>query len=373
MFYKEDWSETRKRYEAWWEKRLPRPIIQVTAPRKKPLKETPSLPHPCPEKSKKPVDINWILMDWIVSCEVQNKFSTPDYVINRWENYFNNVFFGGDSYPNLWLNLGPGILAAYITDFLTFEVETTWFELERPMEWKEILNIKFNEENRWWQITKKLAYEISKYAKGKFIVGTTDIGGITDVLASLRRTQNLLIDLIDHPQEVKEASKIITEIWLYCYDELNKIIQTNIEGSSAWMGIWCHKRWYPIHCDFSAMISPKMFEEFVLPYLQIQCQKLDHTIYHWDGPGQIPHLDLLLSIPELDGIQWVPGAGNEPTDSEVWYPLYEKIQKAGKLLVLQGVRKENIKHLLQNLSPKGLLISTTGNSEEEVEDLLSKI
>ena len=48
-----------------------------------------------------------------------------------------------------------------------------------------------------------------------------------------------------------------------------------------------------------------------------------------DGPDAIRHLDSLLSLPKLSGIQWIPGAGS-PSVSE-WIPLLKRIQKAGKL------------------------------------------
>ena len=67
-----------------------------------------------------------------------------------------------------------------------------------------------------------------------------------------------------------------------------------------------------------------------MPHLQEECRNLDWSIYHWDGPGQIPHLDLLLDIPELTGIQWVPGAGKPGTGSPKWFDLYRRIQARGK-------------------------------------------
>ena len=138
------------------------------------------------------------------------------------------------------------------------------------------------------------------------------------------------------------------------------------------MNLWCPGKWYPLQCDFSAMISPEMFETFVAPYLREQCRWLDHSIYHWDGPGQIPHLEILLDIPELDGIQWTPGAGNPDVASPKWFPLYERIQQKGKLLVLLGVAANDVERVLQELSPKGLLISAYCESENEARELLRK-
>jgi hypothetical protein len=77
------------------------------------------------------------------------------------------------------------------------------------------------------------------------------------------------------------------------------------------------------------MISPKMFEHLVLPDLIKCCDELDHAFYHLDGKGQIRHLDMLLSVERLRGIQWVPGDGAPPP--EAWLPLLKRIRDAGKL------------------------------------------
>ena len=76
------------------------------------------------------------------------------------------------------------------------------------------------------------------------------------------------------------------------------------------------------------MISPEMFGEFVLPELRQSCKRLERSFYHLDGKGELPHLPQLLEIEELDGIQWVPGAGNgTPLD---WLDVYRMIAAADK-------------------------------------------
>jgi len=372
MFYKRDWPETKKRYKAWWKGELSsRPLIQVRAPRQKPLKESACLAVP---KGNKTENLKWVLLDWVESCNIKENWKEPVLVLNKWELYFGQTWFGGDSFPQLWPNLGPGVVAAYLTDFLSFNGDTAWLELPTPLGWKEILNLKFDPDNKWWQLTKRLAEVLTRSAKGKFIVGLPDLGGPIDILASLRGTQNLLVDLIEHPQEIKEASSLLLELWLHYYQELHEIMQKGAEGgSSAWMSIWAPGRWYPLQGDFAAMISSQMFEEFVISGLEKQCRYLDNAIYHLDGPGQIDHLDLLLDISELDGIQWSPGAGNPSVGSPQWFPLYKKIQKKNKLLTIFGIAAEEIEPLLNEISPEGLLLSINCSSEEEARILLEKV
>lgn len=351
MIYKNDWGKAKKRMKAWWSREIiDRVVIQVTAPRK-----------------GAKVNCGWN------SWNLVHNLVAPERAMEEFEEYCKGTYFGGEVFPNLWINLGPGITAAYLGCSPHIEEDTVWFEATESMGWDEILRLKLDFGNKWWKMTRELTIQAADYGTGKFFVGITDLNAILNIIASLRGTQKLLVDLIEYPREVKEACSHIIRIWFSCYDELLKITQRYREGCTTWMGIWFPGRGSDVQCDFAAMISPNMFKEFVVPHLQEQCRRLDHTIYHWDGPGQIPHLELLLDIPQLDGIQWVPGAGNPGVGSPKWFPLYKRIQDKGKLLVLQGMAKENIEQVMDELSPRGLLISTTCDSEEEVREFLRKV
>lgn len=350
MLYKKDWELTKLEYEKWWNKETKKPLLSITVSKEKYKGKT----------------YKWD--GWDLLREKDN----PEKAVDNFERRAQDILYLGGAYPNLWLNLGPGVLAAYITGFLKFTGDTAWFE--HPMEWDDIEKLldSLDENNEWWLYTKRLAHLIGGKSQGKFVPGMTDIGGIADVLASLRGTENLLIDLIERLELVVMAMDKILELWHYVYDEIDGILSQYMEGTSAWMGLWCPRRWYPIQCDFSAMISPKMFERFVAPYLKEQACRLDHTIYHLDGPGEIPHVDMLLDIEEIDGIQWVPGAGNPNVISEAWLKLYERIQKKGKLLVLNcdSITLDKIQWLFERISPEGVYVSGHCDSEDEAYEIL---
>jgi len=71
-----------------------------------------------------------------------------------------------------------------------------------------------------------------------------------------------------------------------------------------------------------------MFDEFVKPELAATCRRLSNTMYHLDGVGELNHLPSLLTIPELDAVQWVPGAGKP--DASWWPEVLLAIKNAGK-------------------------------------------
>jgi hypothetical protein len=202
-------------------------------------------------------------------------------------------------------------------------------------------------------------------------VAHTDLGGNLDVAASLRTTQGLLVDLYDAPDEVERLVGEITQLWLRYYDELDAVIQRSGRGTTPWAAIWSPKRCYMMQSDFAYMISPEMCERFVMPDLAACCDALDHGFYHLDGKGQIIHLDMLLSLERLRGIQWIPGDGQPPPDG--WLPLLKRIRDGGKLCQVY-VSPEGARTIVQELGGRGFALYVRQSmSEEEATDFLASI
>jgi hypothetical protein len=96
-------------------------------------------------------------------------------------------------------------------------------------------------------------------------------------------------------------------------------------------------------------------------------------MYHWDGPGALQHHDLLLSIPQLDMLQWTPGAGSEPVWHKRWWPLYHKTFEAGKKALIWCDSLETIEALKREFGPKfkEFLICMQVKSLREADDIIS--
>jgi hypothetical protein len=127
-----------------------------------------------------------------------------------------------------------------------------------------------------------------------------------------------------------------------------------------------------LQSDFAYMISPEMFERFVLPDLDACCEALDHGFYHLDGKGQIVHLDMLLSLERLRGVQWIPGDGQPAPDQ--WLPLLKRIRDAGKLCQVY-VSPEGARTILRELGGRGFALridsAMTPTEAQDFLDLLA--
>lgn len=352
MYYKEDWERAQQRYVAWWNNDiLDRVALQVTAPKK--------------DFIEKPVNQYTMLEKW----------TNPEIVLEMHERTFNKTFYGGESYPYIWVTLGPSIMGAYLGCELVFDETTQWTTWQKPCisGIHEFPQHKFTRNNKWYKIINEIIDLALEKGKDKYFVSVADIGASAEVLLHMLGAEKLCYDMIDLPNEVKSARDSIIDLWFELYDEMFYKIQKVMKGSCMWLSTWSPGKTYPLECDFSAMLSAKDFEEFFLPEIQRQCKFLDDAIYHLDGKEALQHLDLLLEIEELKAIQWCPGATAGANNTMLqWIPLIKKIQSKKKALHIE-ISKDEIEALLKEVSPNGLMLKTECNSEEEAKDLLKKV
>jgi len=274
-----------------------------------------------------------------------------------------NTLYYADAFPSAFVNFGPGCLSAMIGGSYKWARSTVWFENEPVItDWKNAPTPVLHLESAMYQMVDTLTEHFLAAGENgrKFYTSLTDIGGTYDILASLRGTENLLLDLYDHPDEVKAYIEQLQPLWMDYFSQYANRLIARQGCVTNWMPIWSDRPWYPLQCDFSYMISPEMFEAFILPDLRYQTENMDRSVYHLDGPGELPHVKHLLSLPRLNAIQWTAGDGNESLGNPRWFGLYEEIQAAGKSLVLLGVPFEELENLLRHVSAKGLYIACGG-------------
>jgi succinate dehydrogenase flavin-adding protein (antitoxin of CptAB toxin-antitoxin module) len=267
-------------------------------------------------------------------------------LLDRQDKQLRSMHYHLEAYPKFWPNFGPGILASILGARQITTKDTAWF---LPPE-QRIPEIGFEPKYASWKaITSMTEMAVEKWG-AKVAMGFTDLGGNLDILASLMSTENLLFALNDSPELVEKLTKQITELWLDCYRKLSAIILPQTHCSCCWGALLFPGAGYYLQSDFSYMISPKMFERFVMPDLDACCHAMEYPFYHLDGIGQIKHLDRLLAIPDLKGIQWVPGEGQSPADE--WLELLSKIRKSGKNVQV-GTTLQGAEKIIRALGGKG--------------------
>ena len=345
---KPDFEKSAERMEAFWNRAiLDRPFIQVVAP-------NPNWTKPYPVKQHASIRERWLDIDHKVDCAIANVEST---------------WYGGDSIPIFMPNLGPEIMTTAYGAAMEFSETTSWTE-PCLTDLGRLDALKFDPENFYIRHLMKMIEAGLERGRGKFLTGLTDIHPGGDLAASLRNPQDFCMDLVDSPELCERLLAKIQPDFAMFYDMQYDLLKKHGQWvTSSWIPFFTEGRFYIPSNDFSCMVSPEMFDRFFLGRLAEECAFLDRSIYHLDGPGALCHLPSLLSIKDLDAIQWVSGAGNGPDTK--WMKVFQEIQAAGKAMQIWSSFEE-LDVYMENLRPEGVALCTWVRSVEEGEAYIRK-
>ncbi len=351
-FTPERWEHIREAYTAWWAGELTRPLLHITVEGRDPGRPAPRLPH----------------------YDFTARYGTDTdahRIVDVWDYELSCKRYLGDAFPHVWPNFGAGVAAAFLGAGLEAREETVWFHPPADTGPPQ-LRLTSTERSPWLEHIKEVCRAAMERWEGLVQVGMTDLGGTLDIISSFRPGEKLLIDLCTQPDEIKRLTWEVHEQWWRYFDGINTVLQPTNPGYTAWTPIYSAQPYYMLQCDFCYMIGPDMFDELVKPELAASCRRLTNPFYHLDGTGQLAHLESLLSIEELKGVQWVPGDGNRRWDE--WPDVYRRIRDAGKRMQVWGPM-DAVDRLIDTLgSGEGIIaiIGVEPDQEQEAKAFLEK-
>ena len=283
--------------------------------------------------------------------------------------------FLADCVPKGPIHVGAGDLAAMLGCEWEFGESTVWFHpclddaavrSDQP--------IVFDEANSAYQAIRHMLEAALRRADGRYLIGIPDLVEHFDILAAMRGTQTLLMDLFDDPAWVHRRLTELNDAYFAVYDRLYELLRDD-EGAVAFcaFNLWGPGRTAKVQCDACSMLGPDAFREFVQPYLDDQCRRLDYAMYHLDGKECLQHVNALLEIEPLRAIQWTPGAtaGGRRGGHPDWHPLYRRILDAGKSVQIH-CGPDDVIPLLDKFGPAGLYFMTGTNDRDAAERLIEK-
>ncbi|MHB0856788.1 MAG: hypothetical protein ACYC5M_04375 [Anaerolineae bacterium] len=349
--FKPDYEQSKERIDAFWQYELiDRPVVQFGV--HKPIEKQVPLP---PSGHATPED-RWLDVAYQAELHLAS---------------LANHEFLGDTLPVAFPNLGPEVFSAFYGCPIHFgDYGTSWTD---PIldDWAAADDLALDWDSPYLHKLHAMTDAFLEVGRGKFITGMTDWHPGGDCLAAFRDPQRLALDMLTNAEDVQRLLARVEADYFALYDVFYQKLRAAGQPISTWLSLASDAKFYVPSNDFSIMISNRMFEEIFLPGIVRECQFLDHTIYHLDGPGALRHLDSILAIPELNALQWVYGAGHEGYAQWVW--VYQKAQRAGK-----GIQVvcdyEEIGQVMETLDPRGLFLSVGGvPSREAGQDMLAHL
>lgn len=207
-------------------------------------------------------------------------------------------------------------------------------------------------------VTKALERCIARVAQAVgdrgFVNPPIMLDGMT-TLSGFRTPRQLCYDLIERPDQVRRWSEALTSIYIEAYEHFyRQATRLGYGDTCTWLQVMAEGRFEAVQCDFGVMLSPAMYERFAMPDLQRITEYMDYSLYHLDGTCQLRFLDLLQTLPKLNGIQWnpEPGAGSPV----LWLDAFRDIRKRGFSLYVACDTVDEAVQITHALGPDGLML-----------------
>lgn len=341
-----------ERVYAWYENEIiDRPPVRFQAHNAILTQATDNISNLSPEKKK----------EWWFNVELQ---------VDLFMRSLEGRHFHAETFPVFSPNLGPDVYAAFYGAELEFGEITSW---SKPLieDWDDIEKIQFSKDNEYFQKLEELTEHALERCPGKFMVGYTDLHPGLDCVAAWRDPQQLCFDMIENPDKVKQLADLSMKDFHMIFDHFDAMLKAENQLSVSWLGVPSFGKMHIPSEDFITMISPDFYREFGLPLLEQEVQGIDHNVYHVDGKGVARHIDDILSVPNVDAIQWVQGVGNDYPIMQ-WVPFIKDLQSR-EIPVIVDLDRSELEAFMAEMDPEGLFLWIAAESEEEELAILKNI
>ncbi len=303
------------------------------------------------------------------SANLKDRWFDSDFQVETFLNSIAGKTFHGETFPVFWPNLGPEVYSAFYGAPLKYGEVTAW-STPCVRTWDDIAALKLDITNEYFVKLEEQTRTAIERCCGKALVGFTDLHPGVDCAAAWRDPQQFCIDLIESPDEAERLINIAIDDFETIYDHFDWLLKDHQQLSVSWMGIPSFDRMHIPSCDFSSLISPRLFDRFCLPVLQREVKTMSHNIFHVDGRGVAKHIDRILDEPGVHAIQWVQGVGDDQPIMQ-WVPFIKKVQARRPVIV--DLNKTEIDAFMDAVSPEGIFLWVATENEDEELDLLKRV
>ena len=287
-------------------------------------------------------------------ASLEARWLDVEYQLEAFERSLAGRVFLGETFPLFMPNLGPNVYSAFYAGRLEFADVTSWYE---PVitDMEDLSALEANPfASDYFRKLDALSRAAFERGKNRYLVGYPDLHPSLDCAAAWRGISELCLDLATEPEKVQPLLEKSVADFHRIFDHFDTLQKAHGQPSVTWIALPTAGKMHIPSCDVAAMMSPAYFARFSLPLLKRELAGMTHCVYHVDGKGVAQHLDHILALPEIRGIQWVQGLGKDAPIMQ-WVPLLKRIQQAGTSIVVD-LQLTELEPFIAAMKPEGVLL-----------------
>jgi len=228
----------------------------------------------------------------------------------------------------------------------------------------------FDENSPWIVKLEEFLNKLSLSSRGKWPISVTRMRGISDLLSTLYGGENFIFAMMEKPDEVKEVCQKLTEYWI----DFGKFQLERIPLFHGGIGSFYYNMWAPEGTiwhqeDAAALLSPKLYNEFIRPCDERIVKSFPGCIIHQHSKGYVPteaYINMGMTALEMHIDEGGPSA-------EELYETHMKILKKKPLLIWGKMTNKDIEWIFKKLPYSGLAVQIVVSGREEAAEYLERI
>jgi hypothetical protein len=229
--------------------------------------------------------------------------------------------------------------------------------------------VDFDQHNPW--IVKYLQFLNVYYQafENQYPVGQSVIRGPSDLACALLGAEKATLALAMEPQAMHRLLE-------YVANQLEQFLRLQLKHILMFQGgyvigqyeIWAPQPVVRIQEDFSVLYSPQLYDTFLKPLDEQLAAIAPYSLFHMHA-SSLFLIDHILKIRTVKAYQVSKDMGTATIEAMI--PGLQKIQKAGKPLIVKGKFTDGELQLIKdNLSLSGLCLQPVVSGVEEAEQML---
>lgn len=225
---------------------------------------------------------------------------------------------------------------------------------------------EFTDRNPW--VAKMLEFipALSAHSRGRYPVGNTLMRGVSDLLSALYGGENFIYRICDEPEEVRSVIGQLTTFWTSFGRCLLDRLPLFHGGTGSFLyGLWGPGKLIWLQEDAAALLSPSMYEEFVLPADRAIAASFERIVIHLHPTRFIPTKYLVTT--DLSAIEL--HIDHDGPRAEALWDHYRRILTAKPLYIWGDVTGEDLEFIFTRLPRQGVAVNAIVESPEQAQAL----
>ncbi len=226
--------------------------------------------------------------------------------------------------------------------------------------WDDLENMGLSPDNPWLVKLLEITRLQADKAQGCHPIVQPLLRGPIDTAAAVLGDEQTCLAIYDYPNEFHRLLEICTDVLIKVAEARLALSPPFYDGYLSNYSIWAPGTVIRTQADNSALISPAMYRDFLLPCDERIFDSFDYPLIHLHSGG-LHIVDVLLDAEKLRAIQVSLDYPAGPPFAES-LPILQSINKHKPLIVTGVLTEDELNQLLETLSPRGLCLSVSVRS-----------